>query len=86
MPRTISIRELRQNPTRMLQEVKDGAAYTITDRGRPIASVTGVRETRWVPSEDVGSLLRELGGDAEWEAEIAEKRAAESPADPWDQG
>lgn len=86
MARTISIRELRQNPTRMLREVKDGATYTVTDRGRPIASVAGVHETRWVPSEDVDALLRELGSDAAWEEEIARDRAAQSAADPWDQG
>jgi len=83
MKGTISIGELRQNPTRMLRAVKAGATYTITDHGEPIAEVTGIRGPRWVSISVVNELLREFGGDDRWAEEIADLRAAESPTDPW---
>lgn len=43
MANTISIGELRQNPTQMLREVKAGATYVITDCGEPIADVVAHR-------------------------------------------
>ncbi|GAA2181084.1 hypothetical protein GCM10009785_14540 [Brooklawnia cerclae] len=83
MASTISIGELRQNPTRMLREVKTGATYTITDHGEPVAEVTGVRRQRWVPSGEVDAVLRQLGADGAWAREIAADRAAEGMTDPW---
>lgn len=83
MAHTISIGQLRQNPTRMLRDVRSGARYTITDHGEPVASVTSIRTARWVPSEDVDALLRELGADAEWAREVDEARADENVSDPW---
>src|SRR6185312_10347462 len=56
MSKTISVGELRQNPTRMLREVKAGATYTVTDHGEPIAEVVAVRGPRWVCSEDVDKV------------------------------
>lgn len=84
MSKTISIGELRQNPTQMLREVKAGATYTITDHGEPVAEVAARRQPRWVPSEEIDSLLRELGADGAWAREIAADRAAVDIADPWD--
>ena len=85
MSKTISIGELRQNPTRMLREVRAGATYTITDHGEPVAQVISRPKPRWVPSEEIDDLLRELGGDEIWAAELAEDRAAVDMADPWEQ-
>lgn len=84
MTKTISIGELRQNPTRMLREVKAGAIYTITDHGEPVAEVVARRHPRWVPSGEVDSLLRELGSDDAWAREIVADRAGVDIADPWD--
>lgn len=83
MTKIISIGELRQNPTRMLREVKAGATYTITDHGEPVAEVTARQQPRWIPSEEIDVLLRELGADETWENEIAAERAAVEMADPW---
>ncbi|MBX3071942.1 MAG: type II toxin-antitoxin system prevent-host-death family antitoxin [Thermomicrobiales bacterium] len=83
MAKTISIGELRQNPTQMLREVRRGASYTITDHGEPVAEVVAHRSPRWVPSEDVDALLRELGADDVWAREIAADRAAVEADDPW---
>lgn len=84
MSRTISIGELRKNPTQMLRDVKAGATYTITDHGEPVAEVTPRRHDTWTRSEDVDALLRELGADDEWLDEISDERAAVIATDPWD--
>ena len=84
MSETISVGELRQNPTRMLRAVKAGATYTITDHGEPVAEVVTVRRQRWVPSMEVNALLQELGNDDVWARDIAAARAAQDMADPWE--
>lgn len=84
MANTISVGELRQNPTRMLREVKAGATYTITDHGEPVAEVAAGPQPRWVPSEEIDALLGELGADDAWAREIASDRAAVDLTDPWE--
>jgi prevent-host-death family protein len=37
--KTVSVRELRQNPAQMLRDVEAGESYTITSYNRPIARV-----------------------------------------------
>lgn len=86
MAKTISVGELRQNPTKMLRDVKAGATYVVTDHGEPVAEVTRRREPRWVPAADVNALLQALGADGGLEREIAEARAAEGANDPWGDG
>lgn len=86
MAKTISVGELRQNPTRMLREVKAGATYTVTDHGEPVAEIVARAQQRWVPSDSVDTLLRELGGDAAWAQELASERAAVDVTDPWERG
>lgn len=84
MPKTISIGELRQNPTRMLREVKAGATYTVTDHGEPVAEIAARKHPRWVPGDEIDSVLRELGADDVWAREIAIERAAVDVTDPWE--
>lgn len=84
MSRTISVGELRQNPTRMLREVKAGASYTVTDHGEPIAEIVARRQPRWIPGDEIDCLLRELGGEDAWAGEIAAERAAVEVVDPWE--
>lgn len=84
MTQTISVGQLRQNPTRMLREVRAGAIYTVTDHGEPIAEIIPRRQQRWIPGSDVDALLRDLGADEAWAREIdADRDAVEAP-DPWD--
>ncbi|HVP01206.1 MAG TPA: type II toxin-antitoxin system prevent-host-death family antitoxin [Solirubrobacteraceae bacterium] len=40
--RSVGIRELRQNASRVLREVEAGEVFEITDRGRPVAHLTPV--------------------------------------------
>jgi prevent-host-death family protein len=39
MEKTVGIRELKQNPSAVLAEVKNGEVVTITERGVPIARI-----------------------------------------------
>lgn len=41
--RTLGVRELRQQASRYLREVERGAAFEVTDRGRPVARLVPIR-------------------------------------------
>ena len=86
MSKFISVGQLRQNPTQMLRDVRSGSTYTVTDRGEPIATIDGVQAGRWVPAQQIDTLLRELGENQAWAADIAEERAAIVLSDPWQVG
>ncbi len=43
----IGVRELRQHASRWLARVAAGESFTITDRGRPVASLTPVPRSAW---------------------------------------
>ncbi len=40
--KTVGIRELRQQASKVLREVEGGETFEITDRGRPVARLTPV--------------------------------------------
>lgn len=84
MTNTISVGRLRQNPTDMLRDVRSGAVYTVTDHGRPVAEVSPIRHSRWIPAEDVDRVLRGLGADDAWADEITADRASVDMPDPWE--
>ncbi|WP_405216588.1 type II toxin-antitoxin system Phd/YefM family antitoxin [Agrococcus sp. Ld7] len=53
--RTVSVRELRQNPAQMLRDVEAGESYTITSHNRPIARVEPVgSSTQITPPKRTG--------------------------------
>lgn len=84
MSHTISVGELRQNPTPMLRAVKAGATYVVTDHGEPVAEIAPRRPQQWVPAGAVDALLRDLGPDESWAQEIEDARMAEAGRDPWE--
>ena len=84
MTNSISVGELRQNPTQMLRDVKAGATYVITDHGEPVAEVAAKRQPRWVPAAEIDALLHALGSDDAWAREIVAARRAEGVGDPWE--
>ena len=79
---SITVGQLRQNPTRMLDEVQDGETYTITSHGRPIADVIPHEDSAWVPADRVRTLLA-IPGDPGWAEELHEQRADGDLRDPW---
>jgi prevent-host-death family protein len=85
MTHIISVGELRQNPARMLRDVKAGATYVVTDHGEPVAEIAPRREPRWVSAAAIDALLRELGEDEAWARDLAADRAAVNMTSPWNE-
>ena len=57
--RSVPQRELRNNYSKLLREVEQGAELTITAEGRPVARlVPASRRRRLVPAADLGRILR----------------------------
>lgn len=83
MEHTISIGQLRQNPTEMIRDVKQGATYTLTDRGQPVADIAPHRPARWRSGREVGAVLAQLGPDPLWIEEGRQLRADDELRDPW---
>lgn len=53
--KTVSVRELRQNPSQMLRDVEAGESYTITSYNRPIARVEPTASsTQIIPPKRTG--------------------------------
>lgn len=79
----ITVGQLRQNPTSMIQDVKDGETYTLTDRGRPVADITPHRPTRWRSAAEVQAVLDRLAPDPALTDDIRRLRDASEMVDPW---
>jgi prevent-host-death family protein len=45
--RSVGIRELRQDASKVLKDVKDGATVEITEHGRPIAHIIPIQKSNW---------------------------------------
>ena len=56
--RTAGIREVRQNLSALLREVKKGREIVITDRGEPVARLSPPAEAAARPFPDLGSFRR----------------------------
>ncbi len=81
---TISIGQLRQNPTAMIRAVQAGETYTLTDRGRPVAEIRPHPGVRWVPFDQVNELLRELGPDPKLAEDLRQLRDEAVMTDPYE--
>ena len=82
MGHTISIGQLRQNPTAMIRDVKQGATYTLTDRGQPVADIAPHRPERWRMGREASAVLSQLGADLLWMKEARRLRADDELRDP----
>jgi len=82
--RTISVGQLRQNPTEMIRAVRAGETWTLTDRGVPVADIVPHRRRQWVPIEEIAEALRGLKFDAALADEIEAMRDADRLTDPWE--
>ena len=64
---SVGVRELRQHASRWLARVAAGESFTITDRGRAVASLTPVAASGWEQLVAAGSVTpptARLGGVA----------------------
>jgi prevent-host-death family protein len=61
--KTIGIRELRQRASDVVRSVENGETFQLTDRGRPVALITPVRD---------GSPLERLRGQGDVSIPVAD--------------
>jgi prevent-host-death family protein len=74
--RTAGIREVRQNLSALLREVRQGREIVITDRGEPVARLTPPARGSAKPFPDLGAFRRRLPtGSPPISPAIAEDRA-----------
>ena len=86
--RTIPLRELRNDVSAILRAVEsEGATFTITVRGRPVARLTPATDQpgprRFVPAEEVRRAFADIPADPTWLAELLEQRADDDEDDTW---
>jgi prevent-host-death family protein len=88
--RTIPLRELRNDVSAILRAVEqDGATFTITVRGKPVARLSPATEEpgprRFVPAEDLRRIFADIPVDPTWLPELLEMRAeaSEGATDHW---
>ncbi len=81
--RTIPLRELRNDVSRVLREVDEGRTIRVTVRGRPVADLVPVPQRRVaVPWNELMRILRETPVDPGF-AEDARIEDEISSEDPW---
>jgi prevent-host-death family protein len=75
--KTISVGQLRQNPTEALAEVERGEVYAVTRHNREIAHLVPVRHTGGATPEQAMAIYRHSPlADDSWSTEVAADRAA----------
>ncbi|MDR2896380.1 MAG: type II toxin-antitoxin system prevent-host-death family antitoxin [Propionibacteriaceae bacterium] len=79
----ITVGQLRQNPTAMIHDVRQGQQYLLTDRGVPVAIISPVRPRKWLAADAVRKLLNQPG-DPDWARELSEARDNNDLRDPWE--
>ncbi|MEO7974825.1 MAG: type II toxin-antitoxin system Phd/YefM family antitoxin [Thermoanaerobaculia bacterium] len=62
--RTAGIREVRQNLSELLREVRKGREIVITDRGEPVARLMPPAQGSGRPFPDLADFRRELPASA----------------------
>ncbi|WP_091180433.1 type II toxin-antitoxin system Phd/YefM family antitoxin [Paramicrobacterium humi] len=78
----ISLGQLRQNPTEMVRNVRDGDEYVLTDHGRPVARIVPIAPDPWV-SRAAAMVAFRHPADSTWSSELNEERAASDLSDPF---
>lgn len=83
--KTITVAQLRQNPTAALDDVERGETYVVTRHRREIARLVPPAGRRAVTDKDFQRLLDETPLTSDWAGEIAEQRAdLDDRPDPWE--
>ena len=76
MTRTVSIRELRNSTSRVIEDVENGVPLTLTVNRRPVADIVPHRLTRspWVSSDELRRIVSESPADSGLLGDIAAVR------------
>jgi antitoxin (DNA-binding transcriptional repressor) of toxin-antitoxin stability system len=79
MPRTVSIRELRNSTSAVVSDLEAGERLTLTVNRRPVADILPHAENRdpWVPASELRRIVREAPADPGLLDDLAEVRNAE---------
>lgn len=82
--KTISVGDLRQNPTAALDAVEHGETYSVTRHRREIARLVPPPARRPVTPDDLSAMIARTPVDAEWATQIAiERTDLEDERNPW---
>jgi len=82
--KTISVGELRQNPTRALDEVEHGETYVVTRHRREIGRLVPPRRRRSVTPLEFDEALRSTPLEEGWSDELVATRGDfDDDRDPW---
>jgi prevent-host-death family protein len=57
MENRVGIRELKQNASKVIQEVKEGEIITVTEHGVPVAKIVPISTDRYQELIDDGTLI-----------------------------
>ncbi len=79
----ITIGQLRQNPTEMIRNVREGEEYVLTDRGTPVARISPVDPQLWVSHDRAQRAFRHRV-DPAWAGEVREQREESDMSDPFE--
>lgn len=82
MARTISVGELRQNPTEALNAVLDGATVVVTRHSRPIADLVPHLPQFGISGAELMTRLHAMPTDETWLDALAAARSTDD-RDPW---
>lgn len=83
--KTISVGELRQNPTAALDAVEHGETFVVTRHRREIARLVPPSRSAGATPEEFYRMLRATPLDGSWAAEVARDRIDfDDRPDPWD--
>lgn len=66
---TVGIRELNQNASAIVARATNGERIVITDRGRPVAVMTGLQKTHLDRLIESGEAVLPVGDGRPWERE-----------------
>lgn len=80
----IGVRELRQNPNKVLAEVERGEEVVVTVQGRAVARMVPLAPERWVAGGLAMSIF-DAPVDANWARDQDELRTEFAMDDPWTQ-
>lgn len=78
MTRTLSLRELRQNPTQAIDALEAGETIVVTRRNRPIADLVPHAARNGASPAEFAALIERSPVDGGWADELAQHRAEES--------
>jgi len=78
----VGVRELRQNPNKVLSGVERGEEVIVTVQGRAVARMVPLSAERWVPGKQAMSIF-DAPVDENWTRDLDDLRTDFTMDDPW---